>query len=186
MRSDKLSDKVAEKLWRRMANTVRFGQVISGDNTGKVATLQVKLSHLETFPYPMVQQFGFASGIPSGSDVIVLHAEGDPSKGVVIGTNSQQNRPTTLKDGDSIIHDASGASITVTAEGIVINSNGQPVKINTGGGDVDINAGGGNVNVVADELQQTGSLSVSNGISMSGTLDVTGVIIVNGTTVTVP
>lgn len=151
------------KLWRRILNVFAPGTITAVDDTGPVLRAQVTIGYLETVDdVPVLQQFGFASVPPLGSDVALVFIGGDRSNGAGVATNNQASRVRNKAPGESVIFNAFGMSIYLSAEGVIINGGGLPVQI--------IN----------------GDLHTGN-ITMTGTLAVTGgPIKVNGTNVTVP
>lgn len=115
---------------RRTWNSMRLGTIGTVDDSGVVQTAQVQLSYLETFgARPVVQQFGLASNPPVGADAVLLSLNGDPSSGVVVGTNHQKYRPTGQQSGEMTIYNAFGMSVYLSQGGIMIQANGQPVLL---------------------------------------------------------
>jgi phage baseplate assembly protein V len=118
-------------VFTRLWNLLAGGVVVAIDDSGPVMRLQIKVGYLETHTLPALQQFGFSSVPPVGSDVVAHYIGGDRSNGVVTGTNHQPTRPPGKNPGETMVYDAFGKSIYLTESGgIVVNANGSPVTVN--------------------------------------------------------
>ncbi|WP_428492168.1 phage baseplate assembly protein V [Rhodopila sp.] len=117
-----------ERLWQRIQNFVAPAKLMIADDSGPVMRAQIKISYLETRDgVPVVQEFGFSSVPPAGSDVIAVYVSGDRSNGAVVATGHQATRPTGKQPGESVLYNAFGMTIYLTQDGIVINGGGKPI-----------------------------------------------------------
>ncbi|RON52932.1 baseplate assembly protein [Pseudomonas frederiksbergensis] len=153
---------VMQRLWRRIQLMSSWGRVSFCDDSKTAQLLQVKLNDSETRDgTPRLAEFGFTSGPPNGSDVLVVFMGGDRSKGVVVATSHQSSRPTGLQQGESMVYDLWGKSIYFThSGGIVIEAQGSPVTVN--------NATTVTVNATVEVVLNTPLLSVSGNIVAGG------------------
>ena len=153
---------VMQRLWRRIQLMSSWGRVSFCDDSKTAQLLQVKLNDSETRDgTPRLAEFGFTSGPPNESDVLVVFMGGDRSKGVVVATGHQSSRPTGLLQGESMVYDLWGKSIYFTQSGgIVIEAKGSPVTVN--------NATTVTVNATVEVVLNTPRLSVSGNIVAGG------------------
>lgn len=121
----------ARKVFNRLWNAIAPGTLNLTDDTGPVLRGQVSIGTMSVIDrLPIVQQFGFSSVPPAGSDVALLFLGGDKSNGAGVATNHQPTRPTGKLPGETMVYNAAGMQIYLTASGIVINSGGMPVVLN--------------------------------------------------------
>lgn len=93
----------------RQAFRGRLGLTQAGENTLRV---QVRGLAGETLQdVEMMQQFGFTSHAPSGTEAIVLALGGDTSHGIVVATEHGSFRLKNLQSGEVAVYDLSGSSI---------------------------------------------------------------------------
>ena len=151
-----------DRFARRIQSMIGRGRVTLVDDSSTVQSLQVKYSNFETTDSRLrVGEFGHASNPPIGSEVVVLHAGGDRSSAMVVGTNHQESRPTGLLPGESMIYSQDGKQIYLTASGgIVIEAKGQNVTINDAA-NVTINATTVTINSPDEILMNTKFLKIS-------------------------
>lgn len=120
----------ARKLFMRIWNTIAAATISALDDSKSVLLAQLKIGYLEIKdPTPVVQQFGFSSVPPIGSDASVLFVAGDRSNGWVCATNHQETRPTGKLSGETMVYDALGRQIYLSQEGIVVKANNSPVTV---------------------------------------------------------
>lgn len=85
---------------RRLLSLVGRAKVTTSDDAGPIQTLQGKFNDLEVIDgMPRAAEFGFASRLPAGTDLVVVFLNGDRSNGVVLGTNHPASRPRNLAEG---------------------------------------------------------------------------------------
>ncbi len=119
------------KIWRRLWNAIAPGTITAINDAGPVLLAQVKIGYLEiNDSVPVLQQFGFASTPPVGSDIACFFIGGDRANGVGVGTNHQASRFSAKLSGESAMFNAFGMSVHLSANGIVVNAAGKPVTIN--------------------------------------------------------
>lgn len=118
-------------LLRRIQHLIRTGKTTAPTQEGGVVQrVQASFSSIETADLQSVQHYGFASSIIPGCDVVSVHRQGDNTMGVIIASNDQRYRPTTLLAGEVMIYDNHGHKITITNTGIVIDGGGHNITIN--------------------------------------------------------
>lgn len=118
----------------RILSMLRLGRVTIVDDSGPVRRLQIEEGD---YPggkrvidkVPHVQEFGFASVPPIGSEVMLAAPCGDRSQTVAVGTNHQPSRLRDQQPGDSGIYDVRGAKVQLTAAGLLIDCAGLPAVI---------------------------------------------------------
>ncbi|MDE8559054.1 phage baseplate assembly protein V [Pantoea vagans] len=115
-------------LYRQIKMMLGIGKVTGMKDTGPAQTLQYR-NAIEVMTAARLAEFGFSSGPPVGSDVVVAFLGGDRSNPVVIATNSKAYRHTGLKSGETVIYDQWGQFIKLTEHGITVEANGQPVTV---------------------------------------------------------
>ena len=115
-------------LYRQIKMMLGIGKVTGMNDTGPAQTLQYR-NALEVITAGRLAEFGFSSGPPIGSDVVVAFLGGDRSSPVIIATNSKAYRHTGLNPGETVIYDQWGQFIKLTEQGITVEANGQPVTV---------------------------------------------------------
>lgn len=170
---------------------IAFGRITFVDDSGPVQLIQVKfpgaLAPRIVDKIPRVQDYGFSSNPPIGSEAVVVSLQGDPSKGVAVGTNNQKLRRTSLLSGESVMYDNAGQYIYISANGIFIHAHDTPVTIDgaseilaTSEGPMTITAQG----VVT--LNAPAGAVINGNVQILGNLGVTGDIVDLSGTNTVP
>lgn len=115
-------------LYRQIKMMLGIGKVTGMTDTGPAQTLQYR-NAMEVLTAARMAEFGFSSGPPIGSDVLVAFLGGDRSSPVVIATNSKAYRHNGLNAGETVIYDQWGQFIKLTEKGITVEANGQPVTV---------------------------------------------------------
>lgn len=118
-----------QQLLRRVQMTISVGRVTGGSDSGTIQKLQVQSPLEIRSDTPRMAEFGFSSGPPMGSDVVVACLGGDRSSGIIIATNHQQYRQSGLNPGETIIYSQWGQFVRLTETGITIDAANQPVDI---------------------------------------------------------
>lgn len=116
-------------LMTRIANMFGIGRVTGQDDSGTAQKIQYQ-TPLEVASAHRLLDFGFSSGLPVGSDVVIAFVGGDRSSPVVIASGHQSYRHTGLNPGETVIYNQWGLSILLTESGITIEAAGQDVTIN--------------------------------------------------------
>ncbi|KEA54681.1 baseplate assembly protein [Mangrovibacter sp. MFB070] len=106
-----------------------IGRVTGQDDSGTAQKIQYQ-TPLEVASAHRLLDFGFSSGLPVGSDVVIAFVGGDRSSPVVIASGHQSYRHTGLNPGETVIYNQWGLSILLTESGITIEAAGQDVTIN--------------------------------------------------------
>lgn len=106
-----------------------IGRITTQKDSGVVQEIQYQ-TPLEVASAPRLSDFGFSSGLPAGSDVLIAFLGGDRSSPVVIASNHQSFRYTGLKPGETVVYNQQGMNIHLTEEGIFIDAKGKDVEIN--------------------------------------------------------
>ena len=110
-------------LARRVRNAMAFGVTTAPASTadGNVAQVQVRLSQLEVAMLKLVEQRGFASGLPTGTPVVVLFQGGDRSNGAVMGSVAPKTRPALAGPEDAAVY-GYGFQVAIRADGVHIEA----------------------------------------------------------------
>lgn len=111
----------------------------------------------------MLEQFGFASVPPKGSDGIAFMPDGYSENAVTAFFDSPQHKPT-LAEGESTLYDKFGNSVTLKDGLITITAvNNLNIVVN------------GNCNLNADSVAITAPVTTVNGnLSINGSVNATG------------
>lgn len=113
----------------RIASMLGIGRITALKDSGVVQTVQYQ-TPLEVASAPRLAEFGFSSGLPKGTDVVLAFIGGDRSSPVVIATNHQGYRRTGLKDGETVIYSQWGQEVLLTKEGVFVDAKGKDVEVN--------------------------------------------------------
>ncbi|MBK5075083.1 phage baseplate assembly protein [Budviciaceae bacterium CWB-B4] len=123
-----IQDKV-ERLYRQVKMMVGIGKLTTSSDTGSVQSVQYQTPLEVKGGTPRFCEFGFSSGLPPGSDVVIISLGGDRSSTAVIASNHQSSRHTGLLAGETVIYNQWGMFVKLTETGIEIEANGQPVTV---------------------------------------------------------
>jgi phage gp45-like len=147
--------KMLAPLHRRVRLMVSRGVLSLVDDAAGVQQVQVKLFAGEVRDgLERVQQYGFSSVPPVGSEAVVLFVGGSRDHGVVIGTESRGQRAGGQAAGVVTVYDGAGHKIVFTAGGIEIHGGGHNLTI-TGAPKVSVN---GDIEATGDV--KAGSISL--------------------------
>ncbi|HAX5205298.1 TPA: phage baseplate assembly protein [Escherichia coli] len=119
------------ELFYRVISLFSTGRVTAGDDSGVVQTVQVQSPHEIRSDTPVLQQFGFSSSLPVGTDVVVLSQGGNRSSAVVVASGHQSYRINGLSSGEVVVYNQWGQYVRLTEKGIVVEAGGQPVTVNS-------------------------------------------------------
>lgn len=118
------------RLYRRITMLVGIGRttgVMSDD--GATQKLQYKTPFDVKGSTLRMTEFGFSSGLPAGSDVLILSLGGDRSSQVIVATNHGSTRYGNLNPGETVIYDAQGKSILLGKEKLTVKCAGQDIEV---------------------------------------------------------
>ncbi|HDL7926887.1 TPA: phage baseplate assembly protein [Yersinia enterocolitica] len=118
------------KLYRQIKMMIGVGRVTGSNDGGTVQTVQYQTPLEVRDDTPRLAEFGFSSGLPANTDVVIGFLGGDRSSAVIIGSNHQSFRHTGLNAGETVIYSQWGQYVKLTETGIIIEANGQPVTVN--------------------------------------------------------
>ena len=118
------------KLYRQIKMMIGVGRVTGSHDGGSVQTVQYQTPLEVRSDTPRLAEFGFSSGLPAGTDVVIGFLGGDRSSAVIIGSNHQSSRHVGLNSGETVIYSQWGQYVKLTEAGIIIEANGQPVTVN--------------------------------------------------------
>ena len=117
-------------LWQRVQNLFAPGKIPLCDDTGSVMRGQFAIGSLELLDgVPVMQQFGFSSVPPAGSDGIAVFLSGDRSNSAIIATGNAAARPKNKLAGETVVFNAFGMTIYLSKTGMTINGGGMPITI---------------------------------------------------------
>lgn len=117
------------KLMTRIANMFGIGRVTGQNDAGVTQKIQYQ-TPLEVANAHRLLDFGFSSGLPEGSDVVIAFVGGDRSSPVVIASGHQGFRYTGLNAGEVVVYNQWGVSILLTEAGITVEAAGQNITVN--------------------------------------------------------
>lgn len=120
-----------QALFRRLVSLVSVGRVTTGDDSGVVQTVQVQSPSEVRSDTPVLQQFGFSSVLPAGTDVVVMSLAGNRSSAVVVASGHQSYRINGLSSGEVVVYNQWGQYVRLGEDGIVVEAAGQPVTVNS-------------------------------------------------------
>ena len=113
----------------RIASMLGVGRVTAIQDGGGTQSVQYQ-TPLEVASAHRLAEFGFSSGLPVGTDVVLAFLGGDRSNPVVIATNHQRYRHSDLSPGETVMYNQWGLYIQLTEDGISIDAKGQDVTVN--------------------------------------------------------
>lgn len=113
----------------RIASMLGVGRVTAMQDGGRTQSVQYQ-TPLEVASAHRLAEFGFSSGLPVGTDVVLAFLGGDRSNPVVIATNHQGYRHSDLSPGETVMYNQWGLYIQLTENGISIDAKGQDVTVN--------------------------------------------------------
>ncbi|HAY0218991.1 TPA: phage baseplate assembly protein [Escherichia coli] len=119
------------ELFRRLVSLVSVGRVTAGGDSGVVQTVQVQSPSEVRSDTPVLQQFGFSSVLPDGTDVVVMSLAGNRSSAVVVASGHQSYRINGLSRGEVVVYNQWGQYVRLGEDGIVVEASGQPVTVNS-------------------------------------------------------
>ncbi|MGU3528303.1 phage baseplate assembly protein domain-containing protein [Raoultella planticola] len=113
----------------RIASMLGVGRITSMNDSGGTQSAQYQ-TPLEVASAHRLAEFGFSSGLPVGSDVVLAFLGGDRSNPVIIATNHQGYRHADLQSGETVIYNQWGLNILLTEQGVFIDAKGRDVEVN--------------------------------------------------------
>ncbi|MGU3529143.1 phage baseplate assembly protein domain-containing protein [Raoultella planticola] len=113
----------------RIASMLGIGRVTAMQDAGGTQSVQYQ-TPLEVASAHRLAEFGFSSGLPAGTDVVLAFLGGDRSSPVVIATNHQGFRHADLQSGETVVYNQWGLNIHLTESGIFIDAKGKNVEVN--------------------------------------------------------
>lgn len=124
-----MSEGILRQLGRRVAMMIGIGKITGYSDAGGIQQLQYQTPMEVRGATPRMAEFGFSSGLPVGTDVVLAYLGGDRSSAVIVASNNQQYRQSGLKAGETVIYDQWGMFIKLTENGMEVEANGQPVTV---------------------------------------------------------
>ncbi|MFK3911377.1 phage baseplate assembly protein [Enterobacter cancerogenus] len=118
------------RLYRRITMLVGIGRTTGVvDDNGTTQKLQYKTPFDVRGSTLRMTEFGFSSGLPAGSDVLILSLGGDRSSQVIVATNHGSTRYGNLEPGETVIYDALGKSVLLGKEKLTVTCAGQDIEV---------------------------------------------------------
>ncbi|MGX1957027.1 phage baseplate assembly protein domain-containing protein [Serratia proteamaculans] len=124
-----MSGDILRQLGRRVSMMLGIGRITAHSDAGGIQKLQYQTPLEVRGETPRMAEFGFSSGLPVGTDVVLAYLGGDRSSAVIVASNNQQYRHSGLKPGESVIYNQWGMFIKLTENGIEVEANGKPVAV---------------------------------------------------------
>lgn len=113
----------------RIASMLGVGRITAMKDAGSTQSVQYQ-TPLEVATAHRLAEFGFSSGLPVGTDVVLAFLGGDRSNPVVIATNHQGYRYSDLSPGETVMYNQWGMNVLLTENGVFIDAKGKNVEIN--------------------------------------------------------
>jgi len=113
----------------RIASMLGIGRTTAMNDAGGTQSVQYQ-TPLEVANAHRLAEFGFSSGLPVGSDVVLVFLGGDRSSPVIVATNHQSYRHADLQPGETVVYNQWGINILLTEEGIIIDAKDKDVTVN--------------------------------------------------------
>ncbi|WP_446469403.1 phage baseplate assembly protein domain-containing protein [Xenorhabdus stockiae] len=145
-----------KNLYRRAMMMLGLGRVTTCNDKGVIQQIQYQTEMEVRDNTHRIAEFGFSSGLPANTDVVLAFLGGDRSNAVVIGSNHQQYRHQGLNPGEVVVYNQWGLHILLTESGITVEAKGQPVTVN--------NAAKVTVNASTEVLLNTPVLKVTGNV----------------------
>lgn len=124
-----MNDGMLRKLGRRVAMMIGLGKITGYGDAGGIQKLQYQTPLEVRGDTPRMAEFGFSSGLPVGTDVVLAYLGGDRSSAVIVASNNQQYRQSGLKSGETLIYNQWGMFVKLTENGIEVEAKGKPVTV---------------------------------------------------------
>lgn len=124
-----MNDGMLRQLGRRVAMMIGLGKVTGYGDAGGIQKLQYQTPLEVRGDTPRMAEFGFSSGLPVGTDVVLAYLGGDRSSAVIVASNNQQYRQSGLKSGETLIYNQWGMFVKLTENGIEVEAKGKPVTV---------------------------------------------------------
>ncbi|WP_168403828.1 phage baseplate assembly protein V [Erwinia amylovora] len=125
-----MNDGFLRQLSRRVSMMLGIGKITAHNDEGGVQKLQYQTPLEVRGDTPRMAEFGFSSGLPLGTDVLLAFLGGDRSSAVIVASNNQQYRQAGLNPGETVIYNQWGMLVKLTEAGIVVEAAGKPIKVN--------------------------------------------------------
>ena len=113
----------------RIAGMLGIGRITSQKDSGEIQQAQYQ-TPLEVASAPRMADFGFSSGLPVGTDVVIAFIGGERSSPVIIASNHQGYRRTGLNEGETAIYNKWAMEVLLTEKGVFIDAKGKDVEVN--------------------------------------------------------
>lgn len=124
-----MNDGMLRQLGRRVAMMIGLGKITGYGDAGGIQKLQYQTPLEVKGDTPRMAEFGFSSGLPVGTDVVLAYLGGDRSSAVIVASNNQQYRQSGLKSGETLIYNQWGMLVKLTENGIEVEAKGKPVTV---------------------------------------------------------
>ncbi|ELH4237942.1 TPA: phage baseplate assembly protein [Serratia marcescens] len=124
-----MNDGILRQLGRRVAMMIGIGKITGYGDAGSIQKLQYQTPLEVKGDTPRMAEFGFSSGLPVGTDVVLAYLGGDRSSAVIVASNNQQYRQSGLKSGETLIYNQWGMFVKLTENGIEVEAKGKPVTV---------------------------------------------------------
>lgn len=117
------------QLMRRVTMLAGIGRVTAISDGGKIQKVQCTAPTEVRSDTPRLAEFGFSSGLPPDSDVVMIFPGGDRSNAVIIASGHQATRFRDLSPGEVVVYDLWGHYIRLTENSIQVEANGGDVQV---------------------------------------------------------
>ena len=166
--------KAIQKLMAPTANRSKLGTARGAVETvrdsGNLQTVQITLLEDETRDrIERLQEYGFTSNPPAGSDAAVIFIGGNRDHGVIVGVDSREYRKKNLDSGEVCLYDKNGSEIYLKKTNEILVKSSLKITLETTGATLELSATGLKITVGGVETTIGASgISTQGGISDSG------------------
>lgn len=116
-------------LYRKTMMAFSTGKITAMKDGGGVQIVQYQHPAEVRGSTPRMTEFGFSSGLPVGTDVLIACIGGDRSGGIVVASNHSDYRHGGLNAGETVIYNQWGQYVKLTEDGIEVQANGKKVEV---------------------------------------------------------
>jgi phage baseplate assembly protein V len=112
-----------------------------------------------------LQQHGFYSNPPPGSQGLLHYPNGNPDEAYILGIEHRDHQPSGINPGGTAIYDASGQILKFVSSGMVVDTASKTITITSGPWTVTAPT----INLIGD-VAITGNMTISGGITAGGSI----------------
>lgn len=150
--------KAIQKMLSPTANRSKLGTARGSINTvrdsGGIQTAQITLLEDETRDrIERLQEYGFSSNPPAGSDAAVIFIGGNRDHGLIVAAESREHRKKNLESGEVCLYDKNGSEIYLKKNKEILVKSDSKVKIETTTGSIESSPASAKITVLGTVLE---------------------------------